>query len=127
MRTKWTRVLAVVLCAVFAVGLMGGCSSDSSQTSGEIKITDQAGREVTLAKPAEKVVGTHNPSMNMVIVLDGTGDRIAGFGNKDMAYGLYDKVWPGINEVTSIGKGKNINFETVASLTPDLAIIPARM
>ena len=73
------------------------------------------------------MIGTHNPSMNMVIVLDGDGKRIVGFGNKDMAYGLYDKVAPEVNEVTSIGKGKNINMETVVSVKPDLMILPKRM
>lgn len=129
------RALALATCAAIGLGALAGCGGSPAQGSAtpteqadsKIVLTDMTGREVTLEKAAERVIGTHNPSMNMVIVLDGDGKRIAGFGNKDMAYGLYDKVAPEVNEVTSIGKGKNINMETVASVKPDLMILPKRM
>lgn len=92
----------------------------------KITVTDHLGRTVELPGPAQRVIGTHNPSMNMVVVLDGNGSRFAGFGNKDMAYGLYELVAPEINAVTQIGKGKNINMETVLTVKPDLMIMPVR-
>ena len=92
----------------------------------EITLTDVVGREVTLAEPASRVVGTHNPSMNTAIVLGGGGKYLAGFGNKEMADGLYEYVIEDFDSLTQIGKGSNINFETVASLDADLAILPER-
>ena len=57
----------------------------------EITLTDVAGRTVTLPQAAQKVIGTHNPSMNTAIVLGGGGKYLAGFGNKEMADGLYKR------------------------------------
>jgi len=90
-------------------------------------ITDVKGNTLTLEKPVKSVVGTHNPTMNLAIVLGGGGKYIKGFGNKEMADELYAIVFPELAEgVTQIGKGKNINYETVVKLAPDLAILPER-
>lgn len=90
-------------------------------------VVDILGNEVTLEAPASKLVGTHNPTMNTAVVLGGGGKYIAGFGNKEMADVLYSYVYPELkDEVTQIGKGKNINYETVLTTGADLAILPQR-
>lgn len=90
-------------------------------------ITDLMGNEVTFDKPVTSVVGTHNPTMNLAVVLGGGGKYIGGFGNKKMADTLYSYVFPELqDDVVQIGKGKDINFETVASLGADLCILPER-
>lgn len=90
-------------------------------------VTDVMGNTLTLEKPVKGVVGTHNPTMNLAVVLGGGGKYIKGFGNKEMADELYKIVFPELAEdVTQIGKGKNINYETVVKLAPDLAILPER-
>ncbi len=90
-------------------------------------ITDLAGNTLELEAPVTGVVGTHNPTMNLAIVLGGGGKYITGFGNKEMADELYSYVFPELaNDVPQIGKGKNINYETVLSLEPQLAILPER-
>ncbi len=95
--------------------------------AGSVTITDVVGRTVTLDAPAKKIVGTHNPTMNQAIILGGGGKYIAGFGNKKMAGELYKLVYPELeNDVPQIGKGKEINFETVLGLQPDLALLPER-
>jgi iron complex transport system substrate-binding protein len=92
----------------------------------EIKITDVLGREVVLSEPAKKVVGTHNPSVSSVIVLGGGGKYIAGLGNKEMCRELYTLVIDGYDDIIQIGKGKQINLETVESAGADLAVFPER-
>ncbi|WP_082058103.1 ABC transporter substrate-binding protein [Clostridium aceticum] len=135
------KLLSLALVCAMTLLLFVGCA-DRTQTSSDepasvvdetqsmeettIRLVDHLGRTVELPTPAQRVIGTHNPSMNMVVVLDGNGSRFAGFGNKDMAYGLYDLVAPEINEVTQIGKGKNINMETVMTVNPDLIVMPVR-
>ena len=90
-------------------------------------VTDVLGNTLTLDAPVSGVVGTHNPTMNLAIVIGGGGKYIDGFGNKEMADELYSIVFPELaKDVMQIGKGKNINFETVVSLKPDLAILPER-
>ena len=114
-----TLILSVTACSPKQ-------DASSGKSSGEIKVTDAIGREVTLAAPATKVVGTHNPSLNTAVVIGGGGKYIAGFGNKDMARGLYEEVIDGYNDLPQIGKGKDINMETVMELGADLAILPER-
>lgn len=109
--------------------------SAASNTSGmpgtpvstRITITDVTGRVITLDKPASKILGTHNPSLNTGIVLGGGDKYIAGFGNKKMANKLYDYVMKDYAGIVQIGSGSNINFETVATLGKNnVAILPER-
>lgn len=114
-----------MLIFLLVIGLAGFCSN--AKASGPIILTDHVGRTVKLDAPAQKVIGTHNPSMNMVVVLDGNGSRIVGFGKKDKAFALYEIVAPEINKATQVGMGKSYNMETVFSVSPDLVILPRRM
>lgn len=95
--------------------------------STKVTVTDVTERVITLDKPASKILGTHNPSLNAGIVLGGGDKYIAGFGNKNMANKLYDYVMKDYNGIVQIGKGSTINFETVASLGKNnVAILPER-
>ncbi len=95
--------------------------------STKITVTDVVGRVVTLDKPASKILGTHNPSLNTGIVLGGGDKYIAGFGNKMMANKLYDYVMDDYDGIVQIGKGGNINFETVVTLGKNnVAVLPER-
>lgn len=151
------RILALIVSALLALSAFAGCSSDAAETSqaesaapvseaeaseteesaaeeesaeaaaGEVSITDVVGRTVTLEQPATKVVGTHNPTMNQLIILGGGGKYIAGFGNKNMAGGLYEYVYPELaNDVPQIGMAKEINMESVLGVGADLAVLPER-
>lgn len=94
--------------------------------STKIVLVDVIGREVVLDKPATKVVGTHNPTLNAAVVLGGGKKYIAGFGNKEMSRNLYEAVMDDYDGIVQIGKGGNINFEAVLATGADLAIIPER-
>ncbi len=91
-----------------------------------VTITDAIGNEITLEGPHTKLVGTHNPTLNAAIVLGGGGKYLVGFGNKEMADELYSYVYPELQDVTQIGKGKEINYETVLETGADMAILPER-
>jgi hypothetical protein len=77
--------LLVILTAILIL-------SSLSALCEEIVLVDVIGREVVLEKPATKVVGTHNPTLNAAVVLGGGEKYIAGFGNKEMSRGLYEAV-----------------------------------
>ncbi|HNR65027.1 MAG TPA: ABC transporter substrate-binding protein [Atribacterota bacterium] len=111
--------LLVILAAILFL-------SSLSVLSEEIVLVDVIGREVVLEEPAIKVVGTHNPTLNAAVVLGGGRKYIAGFGNKEMSRGLYEAVIDDYDGLVQIGKGGNINFETVLATGADLAIIPER-
>jgi len=91
-----------------------------------IVIVDVIGREVTLEKPATKLVGTHNPTLNAAVVLGGGGKYLVGFGNKSMGRGLYEQVIDGYDDLLEVGKGSNINMESVIASGADLVILPER-
>ena len=97
-----------------------------AQAGTAVTITDVLGRTVTLPKPAAKLVGTHNPTLNVAIILGGGGKYLVGFGNKNMAGGLYGYVYPEIDDVVQIGRGREINMESVVQVGADLAILPQR-
>lgn len=101
-------------------------SAFGAEVEKEIVLIDVIGREVVLEKPATKIVGTHNPTLNAAIVLGGGEKYIGGFGNKEMSRGLCEAVMDDYDGVVQIGKGNNINFETVLATGADLAIIPER-
>lgn len=102
-------------------------SKPETPESSKITVTDVTGRIVTLDKPASNILGTHNPSLNTGIVLGGGDKYIIGFGNKQMANELYDYVMEDYDSIVQIGKGNNINFETVVSLgNNNVAILPER-
>ena len=123
---KRLNLLFTCVSVILLIASYSNVAYMSSSDSEKIVIKDHIGRTVELPGPAQRIIGTHNPTMNMAVVLCGDGSRIVGFGNKDMAFGLYDSVAPEINEVTQIGKGKNINMETVIKVKPDLMMMPAR-
>lgn len=98
-----------------------------ASVSTKVTVTDVTGRVITLDKPASKILGTHNPSLNTGIVLGGGDKYIAGFGNKKMANKLYNYVMEDYEGIVQIGMANNINFETVASLGKNnVAILPER-
>ena len=93
--------LLVILAAILFL-------SSLSVLSEEIVLVDVIGREVVLEKPATKVVGTHNPTLNAAVVLGGGRKYIAGFGNKEMSRGLYEAVIDDYDGLVQIGKGTQL-------------------
>ena len=91
-----------------------------------IVIVDVIGREVTLEQPATKLTGTHNPTLNAAVVLGGGGKYLVGFGSKSMGRALYEQVIEGFEELPEVGKGSNINLESVIASGADLVILPKR-
>ena len=117
---KFFYLFTIVLVTLLAVSLTSIGAED------KIVLVDVIGREVVLDKPATKVVGTHNPTLNAAVVLGGGEKYIVGFGNKEMSRPLYEAVMDDYDAIVQIGKGGNINFETVLANGADLAIIPER-
>ncbi|HBO33242.1 MAG TPA: hypothetical protein DD636_00620 [Anaerolineaceae bacterium] len=118
----------VVLVVTFLLSscMMPVTNEVVEETDNPIVITDVIGREVILEKPATKLVGTHNPTLNAAVVMGGGGKYLVGFGNKEMSRGLYEQVIDSYDDLIQIGKGSTINFESVVAAGADLAILPER-
>ncbi len=155
MKNRSKKLVALLLGASMMMSLLAGCASSGEtdttteaevtteveteaeveeetqeevveEETTEITITDITGATVTLDQPATKLVGTHNPTMNIAVIIGGGGQYVAGFGNKEMASGLYAYVFPELDDVTQIGKGSEINYEECLAVEADLAILPER-
>ncbi|MFC4279016.1 cobalamin-binding protein [Achromobacter aloeverae] len=81
---------------------------------GAITVTDDQGRDVTLAQPAERVI-TLAPHATELVYAAGAGDAMAGT--------ILGSNFPeAARQVPSIGDGTQPNVERVAELRPDLVI-----
>src|SRR6266576_7172640 len=83
--------------------------------SGDLVVTDDAGRRVALAAPARRVVSLL-PSFTELLFAIGAGDRLVG-----------RTTWcdypPEAVRVPSVGDGIPPNVEAVAARTPDLVVL----
>lgn len=99
-------------------------AEDDSTT--EIILTDQAGREVTLSAPAEKLVSSYYISTAILIAL-GCEDKLKGIEMKADTRELYKLAAPQLLELPAVGSGKGINVEETAALEPDVVILPLKL
>jgi iron complex transport system substrate-binding protein len=102
--------LAGLLCAAAACG-----TRDRATPSGGLSVTDDAGRAITLAQPARRVVSLL-PSFTEILFAVGAGDRIVG-----------RTTWcdypPAVRNIPSVGDGMPPSIEAVAARRPDLVVL----
>lgn len=120
-----TRILSILLvvCMLFSVT---ACGAGKEQQSGPITLTDQTGREVTLDEPAQTIVSCYYVSSYAVMAL-GLSDRLVGIENKANTRPIYSMSAPGFLELPAVGTMKESNVELIASLNPDLVIMPKKL
>ena len=120
-----TRILSIFLavCMLFS---LTACGVDKVQYDEPITLTDQSGREVTLDKPAQTIVSCYYVSSYAVMAL-GLSDRLVGIENKANTRPIYSMSAPGFLELPAVGTMKESNVELIASLNPDLVIMPKKL
>ena len=112
-----------------AEGVQTQAASDSegmTPAEGEITVTDQIGREVTLKGPVKKIVSSYYISTAIAIAL-GLEDKLVGIEMKADTRELYKKAAPELLELPAVGSGKGINIEETANLEPDVVILPKKL
>src|SRR2546421_339398 len=110
---RWTpgpHLAALVVLAAAACAREG-----RSPAGGDVAVTDDAGRRVTLAAPARRVVSLL-PSFTEILFAIGAGDRLVG----RTAWCDYP---PAALAVPSVGDGMPPNVEAVAARRPDLVVV----
>lgn len=139
---KKRKLASLLLISVLAFSSLAGCSKPVQEQNVEIQfvneknedydegqqitITDQIGREVTLKKPAEKLVSSYYISTAIFVSL-GLEDNLVGIEAKADTRGLYNLAAPELLDLPAIGTGKGINIEEVANLDPDVVVIPKKL
>ena len=126
--TRFGRLTAaLLLIAVLALGVvaLSACGSDSDEpaasaspsAAGPITVTDDAGAEVTLDKPAERIVSLA-PANTEIAFAVGAGDKM-------VAGTSYDDYPEEATALPKIGDFANPNIEKIASFSPDLVLAAA--
>lgn len=105
-----THLVGLLVLAGLACG-RGGRSAPAAA----ITVVDDAGRSVTLARPAARIVSL-SPAMTELVFALGAGDRLVG-----------RTTWcdypPAARAIPSVGDGLNPNIEAVAARHPDLVLL----
>jgi iron complex transport system substrate-binding protein len=126
--TRFGRLTAaLLLVAVLALGVTAlvACGSDSSGTaassspapssaSGPITVTDDEGNQVTLDKPAARIVSLA-PANTEIVYAIGAGDKL-------VAGTTYDDYPAQAKSLPKVGDFNNPNIEKTASYSPDLVL-----
>lgn len=120
---KRLTAAALILSLLLSVS---ACTSADNEPSGPITLTDQTGREVTLDAPAEKIVSCYYVSSYAVMAL-GLSDNLVGIENKADTRPIYALSAPEFLDLPAVGTMKESNVELIASLEPDLVIMPEKL
>lgn len=118
------RIVSCLLTAVILFPLFSCQKAD--KTNGNIVLTDQAGRTVTLEKEAERVVSCYYVTTYAMLSL-GLKDRLVGIENKAEKRPVYRMTDPSLLDLPAVGSLKEIDSETIAALSPDLVILPKKL
>lgn len=102
------------------------CTSSTAEPAGPITLTDQCGRTVTLEEPAETIVSCYYVSSYAVMAL-GLSENLVGIENKADTRPIYSLGAPQFLELPAVGTMKESNVERIASLSPDLVIMPEKL
>ncbi|HOT23648.1 MAG TPA: ABC transporter substrate-binding protein [Thermoleophilia bacterium] len=114
-------VLTVCLVCALAAVMLAGCGSDggteassSSTVAGPITVTDDAGQQVSLEQPAERIVSLA-PANTEIAYAIGAGDKM-------VAGTSYDDYPEDAKALPKIGDFANPSVEKIASFDPDLVL-----
>lgn len=126
-----TRKKTLMKRMLFAIA--AGLLASASQAFAEIKVTDVKGREVTLEKPAERVVlGFYYEDFLAVVGPDAL-DKVVALSLstwKDWRpnqFAAYEKALPKLSSIPDVGNTEDSTFsvEKVIAAKPDLVILAA--
>jgi iron complex transport system substrate-binding protein len=87
------------------------CAAAAAQT---ISVTDDRGRTVVLARPAQRIV-TLAPHLTELVFAAGAGKQLAGVAR-------FSDFPPAARDIPQIGDSARMEFERIAALKPDLIL-----
>lgn len=101
--------------AIFLVLFIVIFLAKAAQAQAEVRVTDDAGQTVRLARPAQRIVSLA-PSVTEMIYEAGGGDRLIG----TVEYSDYP---PAARQLPRVGSNQKLDLERIASLKPDLVLV----
>ena len=107
---KKLGLIALVLCFALFTSALAFAETDTSVT-----VTDMTGREVTLDKPATRIVAL-TPSDCEILYAIGAGDTLVGRGK-------YCDYPAEVLNVTAVQSGRDTNLEEIIALEPQVLLM----
>ena len=118
------RTQALFLFSIL-ISLFGCSKKELKSASESIKVTDYAEREISIEKPAERIIVMADNAFQIVKEL-GAVDKVVGLDSKTKGYWdlyLISKTNPDLKSLPDLGKTKNPNYEQILSLNSDLILL----
>lgn len=91
-----------------------------------ITVTDQAGREVIIEEEPQRLISAYYITTSLLMALD-LEDRMVGIENDPQKRAVYALSAPDLLDLPTVGTAKELDLEVVASLEPDLLILPLKL
>lgn len=123
-RVNASRLYPLACIIMLVAAILAGCTQPASPSPTPVPDTritfiDSAGTEMTLSRPAERIIATNSDCAEMLIAM-GAGDRIVGVSDTVMANPL---LMSRLGEsVVNIGSWSTPNVEIMMSLKPDIIV-----
>ncbi len=112
-RRWWFVVIAAaVIAGCGAGGAERTTPDEASAATASIQVVDDAGRTVTLAKPAERIIS----------LVPAATETLVALGGADLLVGRTDFDDPELDHLPSVGQGLTPSVEVLSSLRPDLVV-----
>lgn len=128
-------LISIILCTTMLMGCASKNTNAEKAVSNEqaekakepekIVLKDQAGREVTLNAPANKIVSGYFISTYASVAL-GLKDKLVGTEDRGKRP-FYTFLGESFNALPSVGSAKEFNLEGCIALKPDLVILPIKL
>lgn len=126
-------VVAIIIIAAAALFIVNQDDEDENDSGETITVTDLAGREVQISTPVNRIVCGDAEAMSLIASIAGEDfkDKIVGYDSNLLSYypdltRMWEASGMDFSKITSVGslQDMSFNWETVASLEPDVVFIP---
>ena len=122
---KMKKTKTLLLFTVVGLLFFGCSKKQVVNPHSELQVTDYAGREIILEKPAERIIVMADNAFQIVKELDAV-NKVVGLDSKTKGYWdlyLMSKTNPELASLPDLGKTKSPNYEQILSLNPDLILL----
>lgn len=119
-------LLTMTACAGAPEAAEKAPETSVSASAYPMTLTDQAGRQVTIAAEPQRLISAYYITTSALMAL-GLGDRLVGIENDAAKRPIYSLSAPELLELPSVGTVKELDVEGCLALEPDLLILPMKL